>query len=113
MTSDYYVKHYSQLINHETKEIIQDYNYDIVPKFITGTRKTETIKNDILYKELFKNFENIINNTIDLFVSGYSFSDEHINEKLKGKEFNYINHNRSKDFPFYGNGKNIRSLNEL
>lgn len=113
MTTNYSVKHNSQLINPETKELLQDYNFDIVPKFITGTRKTEIIKNDILYKKLFENFENVIANSNNLLISGYSFSDEHLNEKMEAKEFNFINHNRSKDYPFSGNGKNIRSFHEL
>lgn len=113
MTTDYYVKHYSQLINPETNELLQDYNFDIVPKFITGTRKTYTIKNDFLYEELFENFESTIAISDNLFVSGYSFSDDHLNEKIKQKEFNFINHNRSKDYPFRGNGKNIRSFDDL
>lgn len=113
MTTDYYVKHDCQLINPETNDLLQDYNFDIVPKFITGTRKTYTIKNDFLYKKLFENFESTIAISDNLFVSGYSFSDDHLNEKLKEKEFNFINHNRSKDYPFRGNGKNIRSFNDL
>ncbi|OCK52244.1 hypothetical protein BA768_12895 [Chryseobacterium sp. CBo1] len=113
MATNFYVKHNSQLINPETNELLQDYNFDIVPKFITGTRKTDTIKNDILYNKLFKNFENTIANSDNLFVSGYSFSDDHLNEKIKEKEFNFINHNRSKDYPFLGTGKNIRSFDDL
>ena len=113
MTTNYRVKHDSQLINPETKELLQEYNFDIVPKFITGTRKTETIKNDVLYKKLFDNFENVITNSKNLFISGYSFSDDHLNKKIKNKEFNFINHNRSKEYPFSDNGKNIRSFDEL
>lgn len=113
MTTDYFIKHNSQLINPETNELLQDYNFDIIPKFITGTKKTETIKNDVLYKKLFENFEKTISNSNNLLVSGYSFSDDHLNEIIKGKEFNYINHNRSKDYPFGGIGRNIRSFEEL
>ncbi|CAD0009718.1 SIR2 family protein [Flavobacterium salmonis] len=113
MTTNYSIKHNCQIINPATKEILQDYNFDIVPKFITGTRKTEIIKNEVLYKKLFENFENAISSSNNLFVSGYSFSDDHLNEKIKEKEFNFINHNRSKDYPFSGNGRNIRSLDEL
>ncbi len=113
MTTNYFVKHHSQLINPKTYELLQDYNFDIVPKFITGTRKTDTIKNDVLFKKLFENFEKTIANSDNLFVSGYSFSDDHLNEKIKEKEFIYINHNRSKDYPFRGIGKNIRSFEDL
>lgn len=113
MTTNYFVKHHSQLINPKTYELLQDYNFDIVPKFITGTRKTDTIKNDVLFKKLFENFEKTIANSDNLFVSGYSFNDDHLNEKIKEKEFIYINHNRNKDYPFRGIGKNIRSFEDL
>ena len=113
MTNSYSTKHNAIRINPETKEILQDYNFDIVPKFITGTRKLDTIENDFLFKQLFQNFQKTIDETENLFISGYSFSDEHLNEKLKAKAFNYINQNPSKDYPFDGNGKNVKSLNEL
>ncbi|MFY7672231.1 SIR2 family protein [Tenacibaculum sp. MEBiC06402] len=113
MTSSYSTKHNVIRINPGTKEILQDYNFDIVPKFITGTRKLDTIENDFLFKQLFQNFQKIIDETENLFISGYSFSDEHLNEKLKAKEYNYINQNPSKEYPYGGNGKNIKSLNEL
>ncbi len=113
MTTNYSTKHNSIRINPNTKEILQDYNPDIVPKFITGTRKLDTIDNDFLFKQLFQNFQEVIDKTENLFISGYSFSDEHLNEKLKSKEFNYLNQNPGKEYPFDGNGKNIKSLNEL
>lgn len=113
MTSSYSTKHNAIRINPGTKEILQDYNFDIVPKFITGTRKLDTIENDFLFKQLFQNFQKIIDKTENLFISGYSFSDEHLNEKLKAKEYKYINQNPSKEYPYDGNGKNVKSLNEL
>lgn len=112
-TTNYSTKHNAQLIDSQTKEILQDYNFDIVPKFITGTKKLEIIRNNVLFQKLFENFENVITSSDNLFISGYSFSDEHLNEKLKTKEFNFINHNRSKEYPFGGNGKNIKSLDDL
>jgi hypothetical protein len=113
MTTDFSTIHRSVRINPETGDVLQDHNFDIVPKFITGTRKSETIKNDKLYKSLYSNFESIMSKSTNLFISGYSFSDAHVNEKLKMKEFNFINHNRSKDYPFGGKGVNIRKLNDL
>ena len=113
LTTNYYTKHNAQLIDPTTKEILQDYNFDIVPKFITGTKKTETIQNDFLYKELFENFEKTIAKSENLFISGYSFSDEHINGGMEAKAHNFINHNRNKDYPYAGIGKNIRNLDEL
>jgi len=113
MTTNYSTKHNSIRINPNTKEILQDYNPDILPKFITGTRKLDTINYDFLFKHLFQNFQEVIEKTENLFISGYSFSDEHLNEKLKTNEFNFVNQNPSKEYPYEGNGKNIKSLNEL
>lgn len=113
MTSNYDTKHNSVLVDPKTGKVLQDQNLDILPKFITGTKKMDTIKNDILFKKLFENFNSVMDRTKNLFVSGYSFSDEHLNENLKSKGFNYINHNRRKEYPFGGKGKNIKSLNEL
>lgn len=113
MTTNYSTKHYSIRINPHTKEVLQDYNPDIVPKFITGVRKLDIIDNDFLFKQLFENFEKVINKSENLFISGYSFCDEHLNEKLRSKGFNYINQNPSKEYPFDGNGKNIKYLSEL
>ena len=113
MTSSYDTKHKAIRINPVTKKILQDYNPDIVPKFITGTKKLDTIENDFLFKKLFKNFQRIIDETENLFISGYSFSDKHLNEKLKAKAFNYINQNPRNKYPFDGKGMNVKSLNEL
>lgn len=113
LTTNYSTKHNSIRINPNTKEILQDYNPDIVPKFITGTKKLDIIDSDFLFKKLFQNFGEIISKTENLLISGYSFSDDHLNEKLKSKEINFINQNPSKEYPFNGNGKNIKSLNEL
>jgi hypothetical protein len=113
MTTNYSTKHNSIRINPETKEVLQDYNPDILPKFITGTRKLDTIENDILFKQLFQNLQIVVESSENLFISGYSFSDEHLNEIIKSKAFNFINQNPSTEYPFDGNGKNINSLSEL
>lgn len=113
MTTNYATKHNSIRINPNTKEVLQDYNPDIVPKFISGSKKLDTIDNDFLFKHLFQNFQKVINETEKLFISGYSFSDEHLNKKLKANKFDYINQNPRKEYPFPGNGKNIKSLKEL
>lgn len=114
LTTNYSEKHNANRVNPNTGEILQDYNFDIVPKFITGTNKTEMIQNDKMYKELFMQYEKVINEAENLFISGYSFCDEHINQSLeKNKNIAFINHNRSKDYPFSENGKNVRTFEEL
>lgn len=85
-----------------------------MPKFITGTNKTEMIQNDKMYKELFMQYEKVISEAENIFISGYSFCDEHINQSLENNcSLNYINHNRSKEYPFQGKGKTIRTFEEF
>lgn len=112
-TRNYYTKHDAVRIDPISKKVIQDFSIDITPKFITGTDKVERIMNDSLFKDLYQKFEDVIETTSDIFISGYSFSDEHINEKLSSKNFNYINHARTKKYPFKGTGKNITSFDEI
>lgn len=112
-TSRYGEKHNARLVNPITGEDIQDYNFDIVPKFLTGTKKRDIIKNDIMFSTLFRNYEDIIANTENLLVSGYSFMDFHINELIKNRSFKcVINHNPYLDYP-YQTATNIKTLEEL
>lgn len=114
LTTNYYDKHNTIRVNPEDGQELQDYNFDIVPKFITGTNKTDIIKNDRMYKELFELYEHVISETDTLFISGYSFCDEHINKSLiVNDKLTYINHRRSKNYPFSENGKNITNFEEL
>ena len=94
-------------------EIIQDYNFDVVPKFITGNNKSKLIENNRLFRSYYEAFHNIVEKSSDLLVSGYSFRDNHINDVIKNKNFLYINHNRSQEYPFKGIGKNIKFFEEL
>lgn len=112
-TSDYLTKHGVTKIDSNTGKVVQVMNSDIVPKFITGTRKRNIIDKDDLFKTLFNNYEKCLRETDNLLVSGYSFSDIHLNETLSVRKFNYINHNPGKPYPFEGNGKNIKIFNEL
>lgn len=112
-TTNYDIKHNTVLIDPNTLKIIQDYNFDIVPKFITGTDKTQIIHNDRLYSALFETFERVMKATENIFISGYSFSDIHINNFLQAKKYNYINHYRSQEYPYDGTGRNIKSFDDL
>lgn len=112
-TRDYHVKHGVKMIDTNTNEVIQDMNFDIVPKFITGTDKKSVIENDFLFKSLFNNFENIISQTKHLLVSGYSFRDNHVNEIIKSGNFKCVNQNPYQKYSLGGNGINIAHLSEL
>lgn len=114
LTTQYYDKHSTQRLNPNTGEIVQDMNFDIVPKFITGTDKSKIIANDRMYKEMFEIYEKVISETDNLFVSGYSFNDEHINDSLKkNTTLTFLNHRKSKNYPFAGKGRNITYFEEL
>lgn len=114
-TRNYREKHYAIRVNPETGETLQDLNSDIVPKFITGTDKIKIIKNDLMYDALFKRFEQRLSETPTVLVSGYSFSDEHINQELKKRnDFKIINQNPSLAYPLQANTiTNIQGLKDL
>ena len=112
ISKNYYEIHDSKRLNNEN-EIIQDYNFDVVPKFITGNNKSKLIENNRLFRSYYEAFHNIVEKSSDLLVSGYSFRDNHINDVIKNKNFLYINHNRSQEYPFKGIGKNIKFFEEL
>lgn len=114
-TRNYREKHYAIRVNPETGETIQDLNFDIVPKFITGTNKTKVIKNDLMYRELFSRFEQRMSEASKILISGYSFSDKHINQELqKRSDLEIINQNPSVNYPFEAKQiSNIQTLNNL
>jgi len=115
MTNNYRAKHYATRVDPKTKKVIQDMNFDITPKFITGRSKTEIINNDIMYSQLLENFKSSIADTEKLLISGYSFGDEHINDELKKRtNLSVVNQNPFEDYPFEAD-KNITidSLDEL
>lgn len=115
VTHGYRAKHYAVRVNPITKETLQDMNFDITPKFITGTKKTSIISNDMMYSKLFDNFEKAISGTSQILISGYSYSDEHINNELKKREdIKVINQNPFNPYPFkYAELTQINSLEEL
>ena len=115
VTQSYNAKHHAVRVNPITKKVEQDMNFDIIPKFITGTKKTSIISNDIMYSQLFKNFENAISSATQLLISGYSYGDEHINSELKKREdFRVINQNPFNPYPFkYSELNELKSLEDL
>ena len=112
--SGYRAKHMPNRINVKTGEIIQDYNPDVVPKFITGKNKMSIINQDYMYADLYKRFKKVMKSTDHLFISGYSFRDNHINKELKNvKAANILNQNPSTQYPFSQKHINIKSFNQL
>lgn len=112
-TSNYTHKHNAKLFDPDTGSELQEYNFDIVPKFLTGTKKSEIMKNDVMYSALFQTYERTIVETENLLVSGYSFMDPHIDALLKKHSFQcVVNHNPFSKYP-YQKASNIKSLDAL
>jgi hypothetical protein len=110
----YRARHMSVRVNPQTGEIVQDLCFDVVPKFITGIDKRKFIDNDYMYVDLYKRFTSILAETDNLFISGYSFRDEHINEVLKNNKIpKIVNQNPYKKFPFDRKTQNIRYLSDI
>ncbi len=113
-TTEYREKHEAVRVNLDTGETEQDMNFDIVPKFITGTKKTSIISNDTMYLRLFENFKCNISSASKVLISGYSYGDEHINKELiERNNLNVINQNPNKKYPFEGNITDIDNLHNL
>jgi hypothetical protein len=97
----YRARHFSVRVNPKTEEVVQDLCFDVVPQFITGKDKRSLIDKDYMYADLYERFTSTLGATDNLFVSGYSFRDEHINEILKNSEItNVVNQNPGEKFPF-------------
>lgn len=104
-TQDYYEKQRPMRIDPRTKEIVQDFHWNITPQFITGTKKQELINSDYMYQILYNEFTNRINKSEELLIIGYSYGDKHVNEQIesclsKGTLKRIVNINPSKPFPF-------------
>lgn len=82
---DYQSMHYLVRIDPQTGAVIQNFSPDtIVPRFITGngSGKKALISADYMYNSLYSRFKNEMLSGKELFVAGYSFGDEHVNEIL-------------------------------
>lgn len=114
-TNNYSAKHYATRINPNTGETIQDMNFDVTPKFITGTNKTDIIENDLMYSQLFNNFKDSIASAETLLISGYSYGDKHVNTELgKRKDLNILNQNPYNEYPFAAKSYiKLKRLHEL
>jgi len=94
-------------IRHDPKtgKVVQTFHREISPQFITGTRKEEIIVSDKMYADLYNQFDKRIHTNQELLIIGYSFADNHVNEKIEsalnsGIVKKIINVNPGMDFPF-------------
>lgn len=76
---NYQDKHSPIRVNPLTGETVQTFHINIVPCFITGTKKDKIIRIDKMYNELYESLDKNMELGNDLLIIGYSFKDEHIN----------------------------------
>jgi hypothetical protein len=76
-------KHHAKRIDSTSKEILQDFNFEVFPRFITGLNKKLLIDNDKMYSTLYKSFESELSKPSDLLLIGYSYLDHHVNTVLQ------------------------------
>lgn len=120
-THNYSTKQNPRLVSLDTGEVLQNFHWNISPQFITGTRKHEIISSDSMYATLYSEFEKYINQTKNLLIIGYSYTDRHVNEKIisamqSGKISKVVNVNPGATFPFATDNfeiVNLASISEL
>lgn len=100
----YQNKHYAKRIDPQTKKVVQDFNWNTVPQFLTGKNKKEYFKDQHFYKEIYSHFRASFVNCDRAIIIGYSYADTHVNEIIKNAididDFNVININPGIEFPF-------------
>lgn len=101
--TSYHAKHYSARIDNNSGEVVQPFHSDITPQFLTGKNKAEIIANDYMYRDMYSFLAQELDSS-DLYIIGYSFGDEHINERILNAMEEYkpriINVNPSMNFPW-------------
>jgi len=78
----YHNKHFAKRIDLDSGKVIQNQNINITPQFLTGKNKPMVIENSRFYGYLFNSFADVLKQTSDLLIIGYSFGDTHINEMI-------------------------------
>lgn len=111
-TANYYKK---QVANHIVgSTVIQNFTSDIKPQFITGTNKFAVIHADKMYLSLHHRFINTLENLSELFIVGYSYGDDYINEIIEKSIENIkliVNVNPKDKFRF--SHKNVCELSSI
>lgn len=117
-TTDYHEKQTPNRIDPKTGEILQSIQFDITPRFITGTNKESILKEDSMYQTLLSAGNKIIMEHSTLVVIGYSFGDEHVNQIIwkglnSGNIQSVINVNPGMDFPYTDGNWSITDLDNI
>ncbi len=103
-TRNYHDKHDAKRIDLATGKVVQDFNFEITPQFLTGKSKLEVINDHLIYAPMFENLKKSLSTAEKVIVIGYSYGDPHINTVLKqaidGFKFELVNVNPYVEFPF-------------
>jgi hypothetical protein len=116
---DYRSKHYAVRVDHlNSDNILQRYNSNITPRFITGKNKQIQVATDYMYSQLHQMFQHKIIHGKELLIIGYSFGDPHINAVLNSFTTaigpNIINFNYKDCFPYSAPSiKEIKKFEQL
>jgi hypothetical protein len=112
LTNDFDEKHHAKRINPNTKEVVQEFNANILPMYITGQGKDKIIKQSSLYNPLYNQIQRSFRKCQKLLVIGYSYGDAHVNELLRNSKFNLVvNVNLRDKYLFKGCVRNVDSIN--
>lgn len=82
-TQSFYDKQKPIRVDVETGNVVQNLHWNITPQFITGTRKNELIKNDLMYSKLYELLNEKLCQSYTLLIIGYSFGDVHVNSQIQ------------------------------
>lgn len=116
---DYYAKHTSVRVDLTTNQVVQDFQPNISPFFVTGVDKLKTIEKNYLFSSMFSHMVNGLRSNADLFIIGYSYGDEHINNLIVENVSKYkplvvnINPNNTFYLADYSNAINLSDISEL
>jgi hypothetical protein len=113
----YSAKHYAMRVN-DSGEVVQEFQLDVVPRFITGTDKVSLIESDNMYSTLISRMKSELNSSSDLMVCGYSFGDDQINsiiqESCAKHQPKVVNINPNQPFPYHvSDVQNLSDLSNL
>lgn len=100
-------RHFIKTYNGNNGELEEIVNANIVPQFLTGKDKINSINNHFYYEKLYNYFNESFSSCDEVAVIGYSYGDKHINSIIKNSTDNYnfrvLNINPSIKFPFRKN----------
>jgi len=102
----------------KTGIVLQNFNINFTPQFITGTRKEELVQSDYMYKFLYNHSKVKLSETELLYIIGYSFQDIHVNKMIEETLVStnlkrIVNINPNTSFPYICKGIDTRWFKDI